>query len=128
MNTTNADDLELRTLHRLASFARAAVARVRWRAEMQRRAMRVSAVVRNLQYWSLETDARRVKVAGGWAFISTTSGATLVTIDTRVAGKNIAEVAEPVTVRVHVAEFVDTGELQRLAREGLIHLVDGGSP
>jgi hypothetical protein len=123
---TSADDGDIRALTRLASRARSVVASVEWHTAMQRRSIRIGVALRSIAFWVIEEEVRRLKVDGGWALVSTASGATIVSIQTRVAGRTVAELAEPVHVRVHAPELVDLAELQCLEHEGLVRIVAGG--
>ena len=115
-------DLDLGNLQALTRQVRREARRLTWRAAMQRRAITVSAVLSRLAGAVQGDDVARTKVGGGWLISAT--GVPVIALTTATPGRTLAELAEPLTIRVLRADRVDIEKLQAVEREGVASVVD----
>jgi hypothetical protein len=117
------DDLELLSLRRATSMVRTAMTRIRWREAMQRRAIRVAAVVNMAPRLLSRRDVRRIKIDGRWAITVPEITEPILVLVVRTTGRTIDDLLEPLELEVHRAELVDLPRLAALELERVVKVV-----
>ena len=112
MPRDTAADQELARVKRLASRAERSMKSRRWRRAMQRRAARVSAVVRALPALILADRFTVSKTSGAWTV--TVDGETVVVISTKTPARSLEEIDAPLPMRVVRFELVNPELVMRL--------------
>ena len=89
---------------------------------MQRRAITVSAALSRLVGAVGGEEVKRTKVGGAW--LISAAGVPVIVLTSVTPGRTVAELAEPLTLRVLRADRVDIEKLQAVEREGVASVVD----
>ena len=115
-------DLDLGNLQARTRQVRREARRLTWRAAMQRRAITVSAALSRLVGAVGGEEVKRTKVGGAW--LISAAGVPVIVLTSVTPGRTVAELAEPLTLRVLRADRVDIEKLRAVEREGVASVVD----
>lgn len=99
---------------------RSGLRRRRWRDASQRRTTMIAAALRHLSRAVAGGACARRKVAGVWIF--STRGVDVVALDARTPGRTLLDLLTPPRVMVVQGPEVNIGEIEALARRGVVRL------
>lgn len=123
MNTNAQLDVDLANLKRLMKRARSSAAKAAWRACMLERTARIGFVLGiAMNAVKLVRDARRVRVPEGWSISVRWFVYPIMTVASHTSGRSIAQLQEPIPVRVHRSHDLDMVTMRLLAEDGLVRL------
>ncbi len=119
-------DDELADLKRLRRRICSAANRTMWRAALQRRAVNIAALMRNLPALVVPAEFTRVRTPDGW--LVTVAGAdglptAVLEIVTRVGTRTLEQVRAVPVARVHLPEMVALEKLDDLERRGTVAVI-----
>jgi hypothetical protein len=119
-------DPELAHLKRLQSHLASAVNKAVWARELQRRATRISALVRRLPSLVRVAGAERSRTESGWVVsLVDDEGVCQAVLEvvTDSPARRAAELSAPLPMRVLLPDLVNLAELAQLASSGAVLLV-----
>ena len=123
MDTNAQFDADLASLRRLVKRARSSAARAVWRACMLERSTRVGFVLGiAMNAVKLVRDARRVRVPEGWLISVRWFVYPIMTVASHTVARSIAQLQEPILVRVHRPDDLDMVTMRLLEEDGLVRL------